>query len=220
MRQEILLNDGWKFHNGDIKVETPLIKEPIYIQSKTERKKCGPASYGYLNVDDYMWTSGMIRSEKWADVDLPHDYVIDQDVTREGNNQALGYLKYTNAWYRKSFLLPSEYIDKRITLRFDGIAGKSTIYLNGCLMYHNFSSYNTFEIDITDRVFFDKENRIAVYVNTEEFEGWWYQGGGIYRNVWLTVTDPVAIDLWGVYAPYEKINDTDFKINFETNNII
>ena len=216
MRSELLLNSGWKFHKGDIKVETPLIKEPIYYQSKTERKKAGPAAYGYLNGLDHFWTSGKVLSEKWADIDLPHDYIIDQDLTNEGTNQALGYLKYSNAWYRKSFTLPSEYIDKRITLRFDGIAGKSTIYLNGCLMYHNFSSYNTFEIDITDRVFFDKENRIAVYVNTEEFEGWWYQGGGIYRNVWLTVTDPVAIDLWGVYAPYEKINDTDFKINFET----
>ena len=216
MRSELLLNSGWKFHKGDIKVETPLIKEPIYYQSKTERKKAGPAAYGYLNGLDHFWTSGKVLSEKWADIDLPHDYIIDQDLTNEGTNQALGYLKYSNAWYRKSFTLPSEYIDKRITLRFDGIAGKSTIYLNGCLMYHNFSSYNTFEIDITDRVFFDKENRIAVYVNTEEFEGWWYQGGGIYRNVWLTVTDPVAIDLWGVYAPYEKINDTDFKINFES----
>lgn len=216
MRIETLLNDGWKFHKGDINVDTPTVKEPIYTQSKTERKKMGPASYGYLNGCDHLWTSGRILSEKWEDIDLPHDYIVDQDLTEKGTNQTLGYLKYENAWYRKHFTLPEEYKDKRITLRFDGIAGKSTIYLNGCLMYHNFSSYNTFEIDITDRVFFDKENRIAVYVNTDEFEGWWYQGGGIYRNVWLTVTEPVAIDLWGVFAPYEKINDTDFKMNFET----
>ncbi|HAL20701.1 MAG TPA: hypothetical protein DCP17_08120, partial [Ruminococcaceae bacterium] len=101
-------------------------------------------------------------------------------------------------------------------LRFDGIAGKSTVYLNGCLMYHNFSSYNTFEIDISDYVYYDKENVIAVYVNTEGFEGWWYQGGGIYRDVHLTVTEPVAIDLWGVYAPYKKLDDNRWQINFET----
>ncbi len=101
-------------------------------------------------------------------------------------------------------------------LRFDGIAGKSTVYLNGCLMYHNFSSYNTFEIDISDYVYYDKENVIAVYVNTEGFEGWWYQGGGIYRDVHLTVTEPVAIDIWGVYAPYKKLDDNRWQINFET----
>ena len=83
-------------------------------------------------------------------------------------------------------------------------------------MYHNFSSYNTIEIDISDNVYYDKENIIAVYVNTEEWEGWWYQGGGIYRDVTLTVTEPVAIDLWGVYAPCRKINDTDWQVNFIT----
>lgn len=216
MRKDILLNDNWKFHNGDIKVYTPLVKEPIYLGCKTERKKAGPASYGYINDDDYLWISGKVLSEKWDDVNLPHDYIIDQDITKKDTNQALGYLKYSNAWYRKSFVIPQGYFDKRITLRFDGIAGKSTVYLNGCLMYHNFSSYNTFEIDITDSVFFDRENRISVYVNTEEYEGWWYQGGGIYRDVWLTVTDKIAVDLWGVYAPYKKTNDTDFRIDFET----
>ena len=92
--------------------------------------------------------------------------------------------------------MPEGSENRRALLRFDGIAGKSTVYLNGCLMYHNFSAYNTFEIDITDYVYYDKENIIAVYVNTEGFEGWWYQGGGIYRDVHLTVTEPVAIDLW------------------------
>ncbi|MBQ8606271.1 MAG: DUF4982 domain-containing protein [Clostridia bacterium] len=216
MRKEILMNDGWKFHKGDIDVKTPLVKEPIYDQSKTCRKMAGPASYNYMNGIEHLRTSGRILGEKWTDVNLPHDYVVDQDITFEETNNTLGFVKYENAWYRKVFTLPEEYTDKRITLRFDGIAGKSTVYLNGCLMAHNFSSYNTFEIDITDRVFFDKDNQLAVYVNTEEFEGWWYQGGGIYRNVWLTVTEPVAVDLWGVYAPYKKINETDFEINFET----
>ena len=62
----------------------------------------------------------------------------------------------------------------------------------------------------------DKENIIAVYVDRSEWEGWWYQGGGIYRDVYLTITEPVAIDLWGVYAPYKKINDVDWQIDFET----
>ena len=112
--------------------------------------------------------------------------------------------------------MPEGSENRRALLRFDGIAGKSTVYLNGCLMYHNFSAYNTFEIDITDYVYYDKENIIAVYVNTEGFEGWWYQGGGIYRDVHLTVTEPVAIDLWGVYAPYKKLDDNRWQINFET----
>ena len=143
MRKEISLNFGWKFHKGDIKVDTPIEKAPIYMSCKTERKLAGPAAYDYISGNSHLWKSGMVLSEGWESVNLPHDYIVDQDIVQDGHNQAFGYLGYDNAWYRKVFTLPKEYSDKRITLRFDGVAGKSTIYLNGCLIGHNFSSYNT-----------------------------------------------------------------------------
>ncbi len=216
MRTETLLNDKWFFHKGDIKQDRPADKGPVYSQSKTVRKLVGPAAYSYLDYPDrYGKGQDMLSHERWVEVQLPHDYVIAQDMNEYENN-ALGYLHYDNAWYRKHFELPKNSQNKRILLRFDGIATHSTVYVNGCLMYHNFSAYNTFEIDITDVVYFDKYNVIAVYVNTEEFEGWWYQGGGIYRDVHLTITEPVAIDLWGVYAPYIKLDEHTWQINFET----
>ena len=216
MRQELLLNDEWYFHRGDIKVETPFWKGPVYSQSKTERKQSGPAAYHYEDrPDQYLNASGVLNHEKWECVMVPHDYIVDQDIDANENN-ALGYLHYDNAWYRKHFRMPEGLHDKRVTLRFDGIAGTSVVYLNGSVMYHNYSRYNTFEIDISDYVFYDKENVIAVYVNTEEFEGWWYQGGGIYRDVHLTITERVAIDLWGVYAPARKLDDSNWMIDFET----
>ncbi len=216
MRKEFLLNDDWFFHRGDIKLPRPTDKGPVYSQAKTIRKRTGPASYLYTDTPDkYGSGQDYLTHETWLKVQLPHDYVVAQDLDEKEDN-ALGYLHYDNAWYRKHFKLPDGSEGKRILLRFDGIATHSTVYLNGCLMHHNFSAYNTFEIDITDVVYFDKENVIAVYVNTEEFEGWWYQGGGIYRDVHLTITEPVAIDLWGVYAPYKKISDTEWEINFET----
>lgn len=216
MRKIIDFNEKWHFHRGEITVERPVDKGPVYAQSKTERKKSGPASYFYYDKPDGYTADCELRSEGWEYVNLPHDYVIEQDNDQRENN-ALGYLKYENAWYRKHFTLTkAEAENKRVLLRFDGIAGKSTVYLNGCLMYHNFSSYNTFEIDISDYVYYDKENIVAVHVETDEFEGWWYQGGGIYRNVYLSITEPVAIDLWGVYAPYEKVGDNRWRINFET----
>lgn len=214
MRKEIILSN-WLFHKGDIEIPKPVEKGPIYTQSKTERKLSGPASYNYLDTPDPYYPAKSLHSDRWKMVTVPHDYVVTQDLSKDENN-ALGYLHYDNAWYRNHFTLPEGSENKRITLRFDGVTGKSTVYLNGCLMYHNFSTYNTFEIDISDNVYYDKENIIAVYVNTEEWEGWWYQGGGIYRDVTLTITEPIAIDLWGVYAPYERINDTDWQINFKT----
>lgn len=216
MRKEILLNENWMFYRGDIPVQQPYWKGPVYIQSKTERKLTGPAAYLYNDgSDQYAAPVGVLNHMRWEVVNVPHDYIVDQDLSEDENN-AMGYLHYDNAWYRKHFLMPDGMEGKRVTLRFDGVAGMSTIYLNGCLIGHNYSRYNTFEIEVSDYINYDKENVLAVYVNTEEFEGWWYQGGGIYRDVHLTITDPVAIDLWGVYAPANKCSETEWEINFET----
>jgi len=205
----------WYFHKGDIHVPRPVDKGPVYTQSKTERKLTGPAAYHYPDHPDPYYTSQPFPDASWTTVNIPHDYVVTQNLSKDENN-ANGYLHYDNAWYRNHFTLPENSEGQRITLIFEGIAGHSTVYLNGCLMYHNFSSYNTFEVDISDNVFYDKENVIAVYVNTEEFEGWWYQGGGIYRNVYLTISNPVCIELWGVYAPAKKTGPSDWRVDFET----
>ncbi len=188
---------------GDIKVPRPADKGPTYSQSKTVRKLIGPAAYSYYDRPDSYESGVDVRSEGWKYVNIPHDYIVDQDNDPTQNN-AHGFFKYDNAWYRKHFKLEEEARGKRILLMFAGIAGHSVIYLNGCLMKHNYSSYNSFFVDISANVYFDRENIIAVYVNTEEFEGWWYQGGGIYRNISLLITDPVAIDVYGVYAPAKK----------------
>lgn len=216
MRQELLLTTGWRFHLGDIADPIPGWKGPTYSQSKTQRKQAGPAAYNYPDQpDQFVSNIGLLSTEKWQWVQIPHDYMVNQPVDERENN-ALGYVHYENAWYRNHFSMPEGSEGKRVTLRFDGVAGESTIYLNGCLLGHNFSAYNTFELDISDYVYFDQPNVLAVYINRQQFEGWWYQGGGIYRNVHLTITDPVAIDLWGVYAPYQKIGENRWEINFQT----
>ena len=217
MAQIIDLYEGWLFHRGDIDFVIPPIKAPIYCQSKTERRLHGPASYYYMDDPDpyYYGMEVEMRYDGWERVNVPHDYVV-CGTPDKNENCAMGYLHYDNAWYRRHFKLPEGCEDKRVLLRFEGVTGKSTVYLNGCLMYHNFSTYNSFEIDITDVVYRDKDNVIAVYVNTEEFEGWWYQGGGIYRDVFLVITEPVAIDRYGVYAPYERLDNGNFRVNYET----
>ena len=182
MRRHMILNEGWSFHRGDIEVPIATFKGPVYSQSKTERKLTGPAAYVYQDKPDPYRVRGNFNNEKWERIDLPHDYVVGQDNDLNENN-ALGYLHYDNAWYRRHFTLPAGTAEgDRVLLRFDGVAGDSIVYLNGCLMARNHSSYNTFEIDISDNVYFDRENVIAVYVNKDEFEGWWYGGAGIYRD--------------------------------------
>lgn len=216
MREKILFDDEWIFHKGDIETEFPRDKGPVYSQSKTERKIWGPASRHYTAIPDDYDTSKEVCTEKWEKVSLPHDYVIKQRPSELENN-ALGYFKYENAWYRKKFKLSEADVNKRITLLFEGVATHATVYINGCLAKHNFCGYNSFEVNITDLVKFgEEENVLAVYVQTNEHEGWWYEGGGIYRHVWLKKTEDVAIDLWGVYIAPKKIDEENWIVKIET----
>ena len=98
MRSEILLHTEWRFHKGDILVDRPADKGPVYSQSKVERKKIGPAASHYHDNPDEYRSSFEIKSEGWTTVNLPHDYVVDQDNDKSQNN-AHGYLRYDNAWY-------------------------------------------------------------------------------------------------------------------------
>ena len=215
MRNEILLNFNWRFHKGDIPLKFIPDKGPVYMQSKLERKLQGPAAHKYFDAIEPYSSPGEMTNDGWKMVTLPHDYVVQQD-TDKNENGALGCLHYDKAWYRRYFTLPEGSEGKRVTLRFDGVTGNSTVYVNGCLMGHNYSTYNYFELDISDVVYFDKENVIAVFVDPTWFEGWWYQGGGIYRDVYLNITDPVCIDTYGVYAPYKKLDDNNWQIDYET----
>ena len=223
MRQEMLFNDGWLFREGEIAVPRLRIKGPVYMQSKTARRQIGPASVRYYDEPDPYANCGLVREDRWQKVTLPHDYMIGKEIDPNENN-ALGFVHYENAWYRKHFKMDaltgetgSTGEGKRVLLRFDGISTRSEIYVNGCLMARNFSAFNTFEVDITDVVLWgDADNVLAVYTNTDEFEGWWYQGGGIYRDVWLTITDEVAIDLWGVYAPARKGEGDVWQVDLQT----
>lgn len=215
MRERILFCDGWKFHKGDIKINVPMDKGPLYMQAKTERFRMGPAAKNYSDIPDSYDTIRAIPSEKWEYVRLPHDYVV-YGTPDKNENCARGYLKYDNAWYRKQFFLPKDDVGKRIIIEFEGISGKSTVYLNGCVMKRSFSGYTSFEIDITDYAILGDENTIAVYVDNTEHEGWWYEGGGIYRNVWLLKTDEIAVDTYGVYVVPKRSYGDNWKIDIET----
>ena len=63
---------------------------------------------------------------------------------------------------------------------------------------------------------YGETNTLSVYVNTENHEGWWYEGGGIYRPVYLIKTELVSIDLWGVYAKPVFQKDGKWKVEVRT----
>lgn len=207
MREKLCFDRDWKCHHGEIFRNIPREKGPVYESSKTQRALWGPACVNYSDRSDgYGDPDKEVCTEDWYGVKLPHDYIISQEPKRENNN-ARGFFNYHNAWYRKTFDLPAEDEGKRISIYFEGVATHADVWVNGCLCKHNFCGYTPFEVDITDVAIIGGQNTVAVYVRADAHEGWWYEGAGIYRHVWLIKTASVSVDLYGVYVHPEKDGD-------------
>ncbi len=149
----------------------------------------------------------------WRHVNLPHDYSIENDFDPSSPAKSGGgYLDGGEAWYRKTWVVPAEYAGKRITVDFDGVYMNSDVYVNGQLAGHYPYGYSPFSYDITNLVVADgmTENVIAVYTNNQQPSSRWYSGSGIYRDVTLTVTDPVHLARYGTYVTTPKL-ETEYK---------
>ena len=136
----------------------------------------------------------------WRTLNLPHDYSIEQDFNLSSEAKAGGgFLDGGPAWYRKTWVIPASMAGKRITVDFDGVYMDSDVYVNGEHVGNYPYGYSPFSYDITDYVIADgmTENVIAVHTNNQQPSSRWYSGSGIYRDVQLTVTDPVHISRYG-----------------------
>lgn len=141
----------------------------------------------------------------WTNVTLPYDWSIYRDF-ESSIGSTVGSLRGGNGWYRKSFVLSKNLEGKRICIDFDGVYQDSYLYVNGRLVGNYPNGYVPFSFDITDYVVCDgkTENIMAVSVtnatneNGEGYTSRWYSGSGIYRDVYLTVTDPLHVQKYGV----------------------
>ena len=136
----------------------------------------------------------------WRDVDLPHDYSIEQEYSAS-NEAESGYLPGGTGWYRKTFTLSPEWEGKYITIDFGGVYMNATVYLNGEELGFHPYGYTAFSFELPqEKLNFEGENVIAVEVEHQTPSSRWYSGSGIYRTVHLTVTDPVHVAKSGVYV--------------------
>lgn len=193
-REVLSLDKGWRFHQGDI--PSPVIKghNETYRNAKAGRVS-GAASTGY---DD----------TSWRILDLPHDWAIEGRVDSTAN-LSQGYYHRGFGWYRRKFRLSPEDKGKHLELQFDGISTHATIWVNGTVLHRNWCGYTSMYIDITPYATYgDNLNTIAVRVDADAQEGWWYEGAGIYRHTWLLKRSPLHIITDGVFAhPVKKENE-------------
>ena len=196
----IPFNRDWLIHKGDI---VPPITQTGFMKGG-QWKMNGAAA----TLDESDWNS----------VCLPHDFVIEGEFCRsrdrfigqssdipamedlDSMHTSRGSLSGGVAWYRRHFKLPPEAVGKRVYLQFDGIYRDSTVYVNQYLCCKHLNGYLGFRTDITDVVSDTEDNIIAVRADSTEAEGWWYPGGGIYRNVWLIIEEQVHFSENGIHV--------------------
>ncbi len=135
----------------------------------------------------------------WKTVHLPHDYLLESPFTPTAD-ASHGSLTQNPAWYRKSFTIPKSYQGKDIWLEFDGVYRNSIVWLNGHKLGFHSTGYIGFRHDIAPFLHYGGINKVAVHVDPRQSEGWWYEGAGLYRHVWLNVTDPVHVVANGSYV--------------------
>jgi beta-galactosidase len=189
---------GWKFHLGHATDPHRDFNYSIAnILSKTGETANTCIGIGF---DDRSWEDIALPHD-WA-VGLPFVHVANGDVDAHGYH-AIGALFPENSigWYRKKFEVSPVDSGRRFVLRFDGIFRDSKVWINNCYLGGHFSGYGSAVYDITDFVHFRGHNEVVVRVDASQYEGWFYEGAGIYRHAWLDSYPGVHIaDLGGVFV--------------------
>ncbi len=147
----------------------------------------------------------------WATVDLPHDYSIIQDFTTNGTDGESGSLPGGYGWYRKSFIMPSDYNGRSVIINFAASYCETQVYVNGTLVGENLYGYNPFSFDITDYLNFNgsTKNVIAVRVNNPIPTSRWYSGSGLIGDVTMTIVNPVHVSLYGTQVTTPNLASSD-----------
>ena len=185
-RETLSLDRGWRFHLGDVPFPPVVTHEETYHNAKAGMAT-GAAALVY---DD----------SAWRKLDLPHDWAVEGPFDPQANI-GQGYRPRGIAWYRRALRVDESERGRHMALRFDAIATHATVWVNGNLVHRNFSGYNASDIDITPYLRYgDVGNTIAVRVDANAMEGWWYEGAGIYRHAWLVKTDAVHVVTDGLHA--------------------
>ncbi|SNR95257.1 beta-galactosidase [Azospirillum sp. RU38E] len=181
-----LLDLGWRFHEGDIPVPEPVGHHATYLSIKAGTAP-GAAALIYDDSD-------------WREVRLPHDWASEQPFV-ESANISQGYRPRGIGWYRRALRLDPADRGKKIELQIGAIATHATIWINGSIVAHSFSGYTSLYIDITPFARYgDDLNIIAIRADATAMEGWWYEGAGLYRNVWLARRASVSIITDGIHC--------------------
>ncbi|HTM91163.1 MAG TPA: glycoside hydrolase family 2 TIM barrel-domain containing protein, partial [Flavisolibacter sp.] len=211
-RKRINLDDNWRFHFGNAADASKDFNYSINVIFKKTGEAVGTAIDPKFN------------DSNWRTLNLPHDWAVELpfvnsksfDVMAHGYKPVGGLFPETSiGWYRKRFTVSKKDSGNRFQIQFDGVFRDANFWINGFYLGNNKSGYVGVAYDITDYINYDKENSLVVRADATQYEGWFYEGAGIYRHVWLNQYHNLHIATDGVFA-YSKVSGKNATISVET----
>jgi len=192
-REHLLFDFNWKFQLGHANDPARDLGFGLGHGDFGDYAKTGDFDFSKVGFDDSTWRSLNLPHD-WA-IELP--YVDDEELKSSGYKPLGKHFPETSiGWYRRTFEIPATDLGRRITVDFDGAFRTALVFVNGCLIGRSEDGYVPFRFDLTDFLNYGGKNCIAVRVNASFREGWFYEGAGIYRHVWISKTDPLHLGQW------------------------
>ncbi|NVM77577.1 beta-galactosidase [Duganella sp. SG902] len=149
----------------------------------------------------------------WRAVTLPHDWAIEGPFLATGPYGGMGRLTtWGPVWYRKKLDIPARDKGKSIFLDIDGAMSHASVWLNGRLVGGWPYGYNSFRLDLTPYLAPGGSNQLAIRLDNPAESARWYPGAGLYRNVWLSVNDPVHVAHWGTVVRTPEVSREAAKV--------
>ena len=201
--KRILHHDGWN-DPFDVSLAGLPSGKPITVDVIDENGD-GPGGIGSVSFarsdlsTSFKEASASFTDASWRTVHVPHDFVLEGKFNEavDSNHASLPRGK---AWYRRAIDLPTSAKGKAIWVDFEGAFADAHVWWNGHFLGSHRSGYTGFRFDLSQYAQVGGHNELAVLLDATKTEGWWYEGGGIYRHVWLTIANPVHVaPLGGVF---------------------
>ncbi|WP_255485168.1 glycoside hydrolase family 2 TIM barrel-domain containing protein [Mucilaginibacter sp. X5P1] len=185
---------------------------------KIERKQLFDYNWKFYQGDTAAAKSKDFNDISWRSLDLPHDWSIEGKInSKNPTGGSGGYLPAGIGWYRKPFKVPNEWRGKKVSIYFEGVYMNSEVFINGKSLGIYPYGYSSFTYDLSPYLNFNNENVIAVRVdNSQQLNSRWYSGSGIYRHVWVMVTDAVHIANWGVSITTPDVSPKKATVEIKT----
>ena len=168
---------------------------------------------------DFPFVKNTFDDSSWEKVNLPHDWAIKGPFQAGWNSEVgggMGRLPSNGvAWYRKKLDIPASDAGKSVFLDIDGAMSYSIVWLNGHLVGGWPYGYNSYRLDLTPYIQFGGKNQLAIRLDNPNNSSRWYPGGGIYRNVWLTKTNPVHVAQYGTVVTTKDVSKESATVDIE-----